>query len=110
MSHPAPLQSDTRSLSTLGGTMGIAACGIGLAIFLLGCTGFNAAFALAFLPLGLSLLGMIATIIGGVREPGGPEHTPVLAGIFLNLFGIVGGVLELAVHNDWMIFYRQSAL
>jgi hypothetical protein len=107
--NPTPARANSSSLSNLGGTLGIAACSIGLLIFLLGCSGFHAAFALAFLPLGISLLGMIATIIGGVREPGGPEHTPILAGLFLNLFGIVGGVLELAVHNDWAIFYRPSS-
>ena len=112
MAHPHPTAhgDDRSSLASLGGTLGIAACAIGLAIFLLGCTGFHAAFAFAFLPLGIAALGMVATVIGGIAQRGGPENTPILAGIFLNLFGIVGGVLELAVHRDWNIFYQAPVM
>ena len=96
------------SLTKLGGSLGIAACCIGMAIFTLACFGFQAAFALSFIPLVMSLVGMVLAVIGGVRKEGGVDETGPLASIFINLFGIVGGLLLMAVWLDWMIFYHDA--
>lgn len=97
------------SLTKLGGSLGIAACCIGMAIFTIACFGVHAAFALSFIPLVMSLVGMVLTVIGGVRKQGGVDEAGPLAGIFVNLFGIVGGLLLVAVWRDWMIFYTDAA-
>lgn len=95
-------------LTRLGGSLGIAGCCIGLGVFLLACFGFEKAFALAILPLGMALVGMVLTVVGGVRNFG-HQDDHVLSGAFLNLFALVGGLLELAVWQDWTILTRTGA-
>lgn len=90
----------------LGGMLGIAACLIGMAIFMGGCLGFQAAFALALVPMAISAVGLTVTVVGGMLRRGGVEHTSIVMGIFLNVFGLIGGLLELALWKDWAIFYR----
>ena len=109
MPHVPTPSTATPPLAALGGMIGIAACAIGMAIFLGGCAGFHAAFALALIPLIGGGVGLLVTILGGVFRHTGIEHTPVLAGLFLNVFAIVGGVLEWALWNDWPIFHRVVA-
>jgi len=92
----------------LGGMLGIAACSIGIAIFLGGCMGFSAAFSMALIPMGMSAVGLLTTIIGGVLKRGGVEHTSILAGVFVNIFGLVGGLIEVAFWQDWTIFPRAG--
>jgi hypothetical protein len=84
--------------------LGLGACAVGIAIFLTGCLGYDAAFALAMVPMLMAGGGMLFTVVGGVLRHGGVEDTPILGGIFLNLFGLVGGLLLLALYNDWPIF------
>ena len=103
-----PDPDNRTSLTRLGGYLGIVACSIGMAIFTLACFGFNAAFALSFIPLGVSVVGMVLSVLGGIWKRGVDEVGP-LAGIFINLFGIVGGVLLVAAWQDWVIFYRDPA-
>jgi hypothetical protein len=91
-----------------GGMLGMAACAIGLAIFLAGCFGMNAVFSMAIIPLLMSATGMVFTVVGGVLRKGGVEHTGILAGLFVNLFGLVGGFLELAVAQNWAIFPKAA--
>jgi len=79
-------------------------------LFLLGCAGYLGPFGFFWLPMGLGALGMLLTIIGGVLRHGGVEHTAILAALFVNLFGLVGGLLECALHNGWDIFYRAVSL
>ncbi|HEY7115210.1 MAG TPA: hypothetical protein VH475_01415 [Tepidisphaeraceae bacterium] len=93
-------------LIDLGGMLGVAAACIGLGIFLLGCFGFERAFALYWIPLAFAGLGLVLTVVGGVLRHGGVELTPILAAIFVNLFGLVGGLLECALWHGWDIFYR----
>jgi hypothetical protein len=94
------------SLTRLGGSLGIASCCIGMAIFMIACFGYQAAFALSFLPVIMSLAGLVLSVVGGVFKRGVDEVGP-LSGIFINLFGILGGLLLMAVWQDWMVFYRE---
>ena len=92
------------SLVTIGAYLGVAANAIGWLAFLLMCFGFGAAVNLAILPLGLSVVGMILTIYGGVAQKhAGDVDTHVLASLFINLFGIVGGLSLTAVWMHWTI-------
>ena len=104
----APGSSNASPTVYFGGMLGIAGCAIGIAIFLAGCSGFNAAFSFALIPLLMSATGMVFTIVGGIIRKGGVEHTGILAGVFVNLFGLVGGLLELAVAQNWAIFPRAA--
>lgn len=106
----APQPSRRAPLVQLGGWLGFAAACAGLAIFLLGCAGFDGGFAFYWLPTLLAAVGLGSTILGGVLRHGGVEDTPILAGLFLNLFGLVGGLLECALWKGWDIFFRQVSL
>lgn len=103
-----PGSSNASPTVYFGGMLGIAGCAIGIAIFLAGCSGFNAAFSFALIPLLMSGTGMLFTVVGGIIRRGGVEHTGILAGVFVNLFGLVGGLLELAVAQNWAIFPHSA--
>src|SRR4051794_17419728 len=90
---PVPYRKAT--LARMGASLGIAANCIGWGIFLALCHGFSAAAVLAPLPLLLGIAGMVLTIVGGVTQPHQDVDTHILASMFLNLFGIVGGLLEM---------------
>jgi hypothetical protein len=96
------------NLTKLGGSLGIAACCIGMAVFTIACFGFEAAFALSFIPLAMSLVGFVLSVLGGIWKHGVDEIGPI-SGIFVNLFGIVGSLLLMAVWLDWVVFYRDPA-
>jgi hypothetical protein len=93
-----------------GAWLGFTASALGLLIFLAGCAGFLGPFGLFWLPMALGALGMLLTIVGGVLRHGGVEHTAILASLFVNLFALVGGLLECALHKGWDIFFRATAL
>jgi hypothetical protein len=107
--HESP-EPRRNTLVQLGGILGVAASCVGLLIFLIGCAGSDRGFAFYWLPMVLATAGMLATIVGGVFRHGGVEDTPILAGLFLNLFGLVGGLLECALWKGWHIFYRAVSL
>ena len=86
-----PLTSSRTSLALLGGGLGIAACFIGLAIFLAACCGFGAAFMLSIIPLILGSAGFVLSIAGPiVQKDIHVEDSGVFAAIFLNVLGILG--------------------
>jgi hypothetical protein len=92
------------SLVTIGAYLGVAANSIGWLLFVLMCFGFGAAVNLAILPLGLAVVGMILTVYGAVvHAHAGDVDTHVLASLFVNLFGIVGGLSLVAVWLRWTI-------
>ena len=93
------------SLARAGGALGIAGAIIGLAIFLVACAGFDGVFVLSIIPLGMGAVGMLLTIVGGVRNPGSGEleNTGLLASLFVNLMSLVGGLLLVAVWRGWTI-------
>jgi hypothetical protein len=90
------------SLTKAGGALGIAACFIALAIFLLALLGFNAAFIFSPLPVAFALLGMVLTVCGGVvKTAPGQEETQPVAALFVCLAGLVAGAMELLFWS-WM--------
>jgi len=94
-------------LAFLGGGMGIAACCIGLLIFLVACAGFNAVFMLSMLPFILGIVGFVLSIIGPIMQKHVHiEDSGVFAAIFLNVLGIVGGLLLMAVWLNWTLFAK----
>jgi hypothetical protein len=105
MTHAVPLESPKPSpMVNLGGMIGIAACSLGIAIFLAGCAGFAQAFQFGFLPLIASAAGLIVTILGGVIRKGGVEQTGIVASLFVNVFALVGGLLLFALSRGAPLF------
>jgi hypothetical protein len=94
----------TTSLLYLGGGLGIAACIIGLIIFFTGCAGFNAVFMLSILPLLLGGFGLVLSVLGPtVQKQIHVDDPNVFAALFLNVLGIVGGLLLMSVWMGWKI-------
>jgi hypothetical protein len=101
---PAADPANNSPIVHFGGMLGVAACFVGLSIFLGGCMGFERSFDLACIPLAMSAVGLVMTVIGGMQRRVGVEHTPVLAGLLLNVFGLVGGIIEWAFAHGSTIF------
>ena len=90
----------------VGGALGIASTVVGMLIFLTACAGYDAALKLAPLPVGLGAVGLGLVVVGGTFQK--HVHLPdtqVLAALFLAVFGIAGGLLEMAAWLGWKIFY-----
>jgi hypothetical protein len=86
------------SLVKIGGALGIAACFIGLAVFMIALFGFNAAFMLSPLPVILGVIGLVMAVIGGVvTQHLGEEETQPIAALFVCLTGIIIGMIEMHV-------------
>jgi hypothetical protein len=95
-----------KSPARIGGALGIAAASISLLIFTVGCFGLDAVFkGPPIIPLLLSIPGMILTIVGGTVKKSGEEDTQIFMGLFVNLLGLVGAILEIAIWQNWNIFY-----
>ena len=101
-SHYAPTTGRS-TLMQLGGGLGLAGCCIGLLVFLGACFGFSAALHLTPLPLAMGAVGIVLTIVAGLRDPH-IEGPSVAAGIFINLAALAGGVLLLCAWLSWRIF------
>jgi hypothetical protein len=93
------------SLTRIGGGLGIAAAVVGLALFVAACAGFDASLKLSFIPLVLSIPGLVLSVIGGTTQQN-PEDTHVMAAVFPNLLGIVGGLVMMAAWLGWTVFAR----
>jgi hypothetical protein len=91
------------SLTRIGGGLGIAAAIIGLALFVAACAGFDASLKLSFIPLVLSIPGIVLAVIGGITQQN-LEDTHVMAAVFPNILGIVGGLVMMAVWLGWTVF------
>lgn len=88
-----------------GGALGIAAACMGLAIFLFTCAGFGAALNFSLIPLLLAAPGLILSIVGGVQSNRKPvPDTHVLAAVFVNVFALIGAVVEVAAWAGWRFF------
>jgi ABC-type glycerol-3-phosphate transport system permease component len=89
-------------LTRLGGSLGIAASLIALALFFAACAGFDGAFTLSMLPVVLGAVGLSISIVGGVVEMRRMvEDTHVLAAIFTSVLGLLAGTAEMAVWLNW---------
>ena len=87
----------------VGGGMGIAGAFLGLIIFLSACFGLEGSFLFSPLPFLLGAVGLIVCIVGAVTGKGSLDDTQVLGVMFVCLFGIVGGLLEMSVRYGWHI-------
>jgi hypothetical protein len=108
-SYPSPKLGE-KSLVRLGGALGIAATSICLLIFTVGCFGFSAAFtALPLIPLALAVVGMGSTLIGAtIKKSASVEDTQTFAAMFVNLLGLAGALLEIAVWLNWNLFFSTA--
>jgi len=106
-SDPAYGLSTGSSLLRLGGGLGIAACVIGLLIFVTGCFGLGKVLVLSLIPVGLSVPGLIVTLVGAVKDkPLITEDTHVLQALFACVAGLLGGLVEMAAWLHWPLFHQ----
>jgi hypothetical protein len=95
------------SLLRLGGGLGIAACVVGLIVFVAACAGLGKVVVLSLIPVGLSIPGLIVSIVAAVKDkPLITEDTHVLQALFANGVGLLGGLLEMAAWLHWPLFYK----
>jgi hypothetical protein len=105
--HLSPGIQKDAMLVRIGGALGIAACIIGLAIFVAACAGFDAAFTLALLPTIMGFVGLVLTVIGGLWKHGQKtEATHELAAVAVSLWGLLGGLVLMAAWRGWEVFYK----
>ena len=89
----------------LGGALGIAACAVGLLVLVASCAGLSMAVVLSLVPVGLSLPGLVLTILAAVKDKALiTEDTHVLQALFANIAGLIGGLLEMAAWRHWPLF------
>src|SRR6184192_1589784 len=99
------------SLVKVGGGLAIAGTIIGMFIFVLGCFGFGAGFALSLIPTVLGVVGLVLTIVGGLTQhSSGVEDTHVLASLLLSLAVMCGGLIEVAIWLHKPIFAGASGM
>ena len=94
------------ALVRIGGALGIAGASLGLMIFFVACAGFDAALRdFPVIPLILGGVGLVLSLTGVLL----PRHAPIpdtnfLAALFVNVIGILGALVEIAVWQKWPIF------
>jgi hypothetical protein len=93
----------------VGGGMGIAGGILGLLIFFAACFGFEAAFMFSPIVILLGTVGILLTIVGGVRKHPGVEDTSVLAALMINFVVIVGALLLMAAWLRYDVLPRAGA-
>lgn len=93
----------------VGSAMGIASVVLGLLTFLGACFGWEAALVFSPLPTMLGGVGLILTIVGAILSRTVVD-TQVLAALFVNAFGLVGGLLEMAAWLHWPVLGRVSGM
>ena len=95
------------ALLRLGGALGIAACFIGLLVFVVACMGLNKVVVLSLIPVGLSLPGLVISIVAAIKDKSLiAEDTHVLQALFVNLAGLIGGIVLMAVWMRWPLFHK----
>ena len=89
----------------LGGALGIAACVVGMLVFVAACAGFGKAVVLSIIPVGLSIPALVLSIVGAVKDKHLiSEDTHVLQALFASSVGLIGGLLEMAAWLHWPLF------
>lgn len=106
-----PSSPGQKSLVRVGGGLGVAATSISMAIFVLGCFGFSAAFTwLPVLPFIMAIVGLLLTIIGATwKKSAVDEDTQIFASMFCNFLGLVGGLVEIGVWLSWGFVYQGAS-
>jgi hypothetical protein len=88
----------------VGAGMAVAGALLGLAIFLSACFGLEGVFLFSPLPFVLGGVALVLCIVGAIKGKGTLDDTQVLGAMFVALFAIVGGLLEMSVRYKWHIF------
>ncbi len=99
--RPGPITA-----AKVGGALGVAGTFIGFAIFMAGCAGFEAAFAMSLIPLVLGVVGLLLTFVNGLFEEMGLDDPQVVACYAINIAVIAGAMLEFAIWRGWPVFFR----
>jgi hypothetical protein len=94
------------SLLRVSGSLGLAGVLLGLSLLVLACAGFDAALYFSPAVITLGITTGILTLISARRSPLS-DDTSILAGLFLAAIGLLGGLLELAVWQQWPILFGQ---
>ena len=103
----AALGPPTSGMLRLGGSLGIAACAVGLLVMVVACAGFNKVMAMSLIPVALSVPGLVISVLGAVLQKKMiAEDTHVMHALFANSMGLIGGLLELAAWQNWSIFHH----
>ena len=87
----------------VGGGMGIAGAFLGLILFLVACFGLEGSFLFSPLPFILGAVGLVVCIVGAITGKGNIEDAQIRGVMFVCLFGIVGGLLEMSVRYGWHV-------
>jgi hypothetical protein len=111
MTHFTDTRSGTSTnLPRIGGALGMAGSFIGTGIFLLGCFGFGAAFALSPIPLILGAVGLVLTLCGMFFKHIAGEDTHVVASLLVNIAVIVGAIMEICLWRNIPFFAGQGGM
>ncbi|HEY8668959.1 MAG TPA: hypothetical protein VIL86_20085 [Tepidisphaeraceae bacterium] len=105
---PPLLDTPQGTLAKTAGGIGIASVLIGLALFMGACAGFNAVFAFSLIPLFAGAAGFVLTIVAGSQKNTGVQDMGIVAALFLNIMGFVGGLLMTATWLHWHIFFTTG--
>lgn len=97
------------SLVKIGASLAVAGTIIGTLVFVMGCFGFGAAFALSPIPLALGTIGLALILIGGLcQHATDVEDTHTLAGLMLSIAVICGALLEIAIWYGKPLFWGAT--
>ena len=104
MTHSHTAGGPATPLPRIGGALGMAGAFIGTAIFVLGCFGFGAAFALSLIPTILGAVGLVLTMCGIFYKRIAGEDTHVVAAILVNIAVVTGGLMEMCIWLNKPLF------
>jgi hypothetical protein len=69
------------------------------------CAGLNMVTVLSLVPVGLSIPGLVLTMVAAVKDKALiVEDTHVLQALFANIAGLIGGLLEMAAWRHWSLY------
>jgi hypothetical protein len=101
-----PGGNTVNSLLRVSGGLGVASVLLGLSLLVLACAGFDAALYFSPAVITLGITTGVLTLISARRSPL-IDDPSILTGLFLATLGLLGGLLELAVWQQWPILFGQ---
>src|SRR5438477_6472820 len=103
----AALPPASSGMLRLGGSLGIAACAVGIAIMVAACAGYGKVVVMSLIPVALSVPGLVISIVGAVfQKKQISEDTHVMHALYANTVGLLGGLLEMAAWQNWPLFHH----